>query len=214
MTFGADTQIKLHQNYPEFPADLRHRLGDHPLLRIESLAALAKALPRRCIEYNSGDLPVEQDPETTPANGLSIEDTLRHLGERQSWMAIKNVEKDAAYRRLLNKCLDDVRPLVASKTGRMYKTEAFIFISSPGSVTPFHMDPEHNILLQIRGRKTMRVFPARNAMITPPERHEAFHQHGGHRNLPYRPEFENACAGVRIVAGGRALRAREGAALG
>jgi hypothetical protein len=27
-------------------------------------------------------------------------------------------------------------------------------------VTPFHFDPEHNILLQIRGRKTMTIFPA------------------------------------------------------
>ena len=31
--------------------------------------------------------------------------------------------------------------------------EAFIFISSPNTVTPYHMDPEYNFLLQIRGTK-------------------------------------------------------------
>jgi len=31
----------------------------------------------------------------------------------------------------------------------MGRREGFIFVSSPGSVTPHHMDPEHNFLLQI-----------------------------------------------------------------
>jgi hypothetical protein len=40
----------------------------------------------------------------------------------------------------------------------MFRREGFIFISSPGSVTPFHMDPEHNFLLQIRGQKQISVW--------------------------------------------------------
>jgi cytochrome P450 len=32
----------------------------------------------------------------------------------------------------------------------MCQREGFIFISSPGAVTPFHLDPEHNFLLQIK----------------------------------------------------------------
>ena len=54
----------------------------------------------------------------------------------------------------------EIEPLVARSTGAMLKREAFIFVSSPGAVTPFHIDPEHNILLQIEGRKTMNVYPA------------------------------------------------------
>ena len=32
---------------------------------------------------------------------------------------------------------------------------ARIFVSSPGAVTPFHMDHEHNFILQIRGNKKL-----------------------------------------------------------
>jgi len=35
--------------------------------------------------------------------------------------------------------------------------EGFIFLSAPGSVTPSHTDPEHNLLLQIRGTKDMSL---------------------------------------------------------
>src|SRR5262249_48154572 len=43
-------------------------------------------------------------------------------------------------------------------TSEMLMREAFIFVSSPNVVTPYHMDPEYNFLLQICGKKTMHVF--------------------------------------------------------
>ncbi len=73
-------------------------------------------------------------------------------------------------------------------TGAMMKREGFIFISSPGSVTPFHFDPEHNILLQVRGRKTMTIFPADDERVVGGAEHERFHN-GGHRNLPWRDDI-------------------------
>ena len=48
------------------------------------------------------------------------------------------------------------------------------------------MDPEHNILLQIRGRKTMTIFPG-DVDVVPDEMHEAYHV-GGHRNLPWQDD--------------------------
>src|SRR3546814_4940370 len=62
--------------------------------------------------------------------------------------------------------------------------EALIFLSSPGSITPFHMDPEHNILLQIEGEKTMTVFPPGDETLVPAQQSECFHR-GGHRNLQW-----------------------------
>ena len=59
-----------------------------------------------------------------------------------------------------------LEPLVRARTGTMYKREAFIFVSSPNAVTPFHMDPEHNILMQLRGTKTMTLFPAAFSSLT------------------------------------------------
>jgi hypothetical protein len=67
----------------------------------------------------------------------------------------------------------------------MLRPEGFIFVSSPGSMTPYHFDPEHNILLQLRGWKTMTVFPAGDPRFAAPEAHEAYHSGGGPRNLPW-----------------------------
>ena len=192
MVVGAYTDSMLRQNYPDRPALLQLDMSSHPLLTLDRLAALAQTLPPHRIEYNAGELPIGQDPNLTPQNGLSVSETLARIAECRSWMVLKNIETDTAYGQLLEDCLAPIRPLVAARTGPLYKMEGFIFISSPGAVTPFHMDPEHNILMQICGRKTMRVFPARDPKFVSPERHEAFHAPCGHRNLPYKKDFDDS----------------------
>ena len=52
----------------------------------------------------------------------------------------------------------------------MLKPQGFIFVSSPDAVTPYHFDPEHNILLQLRGTKAMTLFPAGDPRFAPDER--------------------------------------------
>ncbi|MGZ8283998.1 MAG: cupin-like domain-containing protein [Allosphingosinicella sp.] len=174
--------------YPEQPALLGHGLVDHPLLQIEALAGLAQRIRPVDAEYNRGDLPVGVDPDETPANGLSVEETIRSIEHCGSWMVLKFVEQDPLYRDLLAATLAELEPAVRPFTGAMLKQEAFIFLSSPHAVTPFHFDPEHNILLQIRGRKTMTVFPAADEALVSGEAHETFHN-GGHRNLAWQDEF-------------------------
>ena len=174
--------------YPERPILIGHRLGDHPLLRLDALAALAQRIRPVDVEYNRGDLPVGVAPEDTPANGLSVEQTIRSIEDCGSWMVLKFVEQDPVYRDLLREALAELEPTVRPATGAMLKQEAFVFISSPGAVTPFHFDPEHNILLQVRGRKVMHVFPAGDDALVSGEEHERFHD-GGHRNLPWRDDF-------------------------
>lgn len=175
--------------YPERPAKLRHKLQDDGLFEITRLLQLAQTLHPENIEYNAGDLPLGQDPAKTPMNGLSPEETIRRIAECRSWMVMKNVEADPEYASLMERCLADISDAAAASTGAMHRKEAFIFLSSPGAVTPFHMDPEHNILMQVRGAKTMHVYPPRDYSIVSPEQHEAYHEKG-HRNLVYREEFE------------------------
>jgi ribosomal protein L16 Arg81 hydroxylase len=72
----------------------------------------------------------------------------------------------------------------------MCLAQGFIFITSPGSVTPYHMDPEHNFLLQIRGTKRIHLFDGRDRSIVSEEDLER-HYGGAHRNLEFRPEYED-----------------------
>lgn len=174
--------------YPDASTPLTHGLSGHPLLTVRAIAALAERLPGEQVEYNPGKLPLGITAENTPRPTLSIAETIRTIGDNGSWMVLKNVERDAAYGALLDEALEPLRAVVEARTGPMAHREAFIFLTSPGSVTPFHMDPEHNILLQIAGGKVMTVFPAGDPALVPPEKSEAFHI-GAHRNLIWDEAF-------------------------
>ncbi|WP_242129711.1 cupin-like domain-containing protein [Sphingobium sp. Sx8-8] len=186
--------------YPDRAAKLGHGLAGHELLTLEALAQLAERMPAASVEYNLGKLPLGVRPEDMPANGLTLGETIRTIETNGSWAVLKNVERDAAYGALLDRALGELAPLVEGKTGPMLHREAFLFLSSPGSVTPFHMDPEHNILLQIRGEKTMTVFPAGDEELVPAIRSEAFHA-GGHRNLDWRDAFRERGTAVTLLPG-------------
>lgn len=174
--------------YPEHPVLLEHHLVGHPLFELEALAQLGTRMREIDVEYNRGDLPVGIAGDAVESNGLGIADTIRGIEKNGSWMVLKFIEQDPIYRQLLHDTLAEIAPAVRDVTGEMLKLEGFIFVSSPNAVTPFHFDPEHNILLQIRGSKTFTVFPADDDGVADGVSHETFHN-GGHRNLKWRDDF-------------------------
>jgi len=200
VAFDSTTRDTFTSAYPDRPVQLTHLLAGHPLLTLPALAQLAERMPNDSVEYNRGDLPLGVKPEDTPGNGLSLGDTIRTIETNGSWAVLKNVERDTAYGELLEAALEDLRPIVEASTGPMLHREAFIFITSPGSVTPFHMDPEHNILLQIRSDKTMTVFPTHDEETVPAEKSESF-SHGGHRNLIWEDRFIERGMAVHLNPG-------------
>jgi hypothetical protein len=178
-------------SYPEGPHKLRHNFSAHPLLELDALAELGDALPAASVEYNRGDLPIGVDGKPA-GTGLSIGETIRGIEQTNSWAVLKNIEQHPAYAALLAELLGEIEDEIVRKTGKMMKTQGFIFVSSPEAVTPYHFDPEHNILLQITGHKAMTVFPAGNADCAPDNVHEAYHT-GGARELSWAEEL--ACHG-------------------
>ena len=181
--FDAEARRVFAANYPEVPHVLDHGLDTHPLLELGALAELAEALPAQSVEYNRGDLPIGVDGKPG-ATGLSIGQTIREVARANSWAVLKNVEQVPAYEALLMGLLGELRSDIEAKTGAMLTPQGFIFISSPLAVTPYHFDPEHNILLQITGSKVMTQFPAGDARFAPDEVHESYHT-GGPRELPW-----------------------------
>jgi hypothetical protein len=170
------------------PFRVRHRLADHPLFVLERLLELSKRLPQSSVEYNAGTLPIGQDPGSTPRNGLSVQDTIARIATCKSWLVLKNIEQDPEYEALLDACLAEVRVLSEPLDPGMCEKEGFIFITSPGSVTPFHIDIEHNFLLQVRGTKFFNIWPHDDRTVLSEPEIESFYQ-GAHRNLVYKDEY-------------------------
>lgn len=193
-------QDTFNAQFARAPFLVPHRLTQHTLFSLASLVELSKRLPASQVEYNAGEVPVGLDPALTPRNGLSPEETIRRIAECRSWLVLKHVEHDPAYRLLLDYCLADVKAASARLTAGMRDPHAFIFVSSPGAVTPYHMDPEENFLLQIRGTKTLSVFDrADRAVVSEPDL-ERFLT-GAHRNLGWRDEFQSRARAFELRPG-------------
>ena len=121
-------------------------------------------------------------------------ETVRGIDHNGRWMVFWYLEQVPEYGALLDDCLDEAQTYLPRAVGPMYQREAFLFLSAPGAVTPVHFDPEHNFLLQIRGRKDMNVSAFRSPET---ERRELERYYdGGVRNLEATPE-------VRIKLSGR-----------
>jgi len=183
------------------PFHLRHGLAGHPSFSLPRLVQLARRLPEEFVEYNAGALPVGVRPQETPRNGLSPEETVRRIAECGSWMVLKRVEQDPEYGALLDRCLDEVAAQAGAALPRMRRREGFIFLSSPGAVTPFHLDPEHNFLLQIRGTKTVSMWDREDRFVLPEAELEKFYAAFVHRNLPWREVFQTTAWVVPLEPG-------------
>jgi oxalate decarboxylase/phosphoglucose isomerase-like protein (cupin superfamily) len=199
--FPETARAALANAYPETVTKLTHSLAADPRLTLTALVALAGEFAPEHVEYNPGDLPIGIDPKDVPRASLSIAETVQSIEENGSWMVLKFIEKHPVYRALLEETLAEIDPITRGKTGEMLGMEGFIFISSPGAVTPFHFDPEHNILMQIRGNKVMTLFPAGDERIVSGIAHEHFHLGLQHRNLVWQDDFATLAQPVSLAPG-------------
>jgi hypothetical protein len=179
------------------PFTIAHHLAKDPRFELPRLVELARAMPESAVEYNAGNVPVDLDPAHIPANGLSIPETIRRIETCGSWMVLKWVENDPTFGKLLNDCLDEVMQFSERVAPGMKRRRGFIFITSPGSVTPFHFDQEYNFLLQIRGSKTVHVFPP--SISTEREVEERFAV--SHRNLHFQDAFQKSATTFQLSGG-------------
>lgn len=198
--FPVESLKNFNQSYPDSILKLRHEFLDHPLMEISPLLALSERLPASVIEHNIGSLPIGIGQHDVPKHTASVRDTINAIEENGSWVVLKNIELDPTYRALLHDVLAEVRPAVEAHTGPMLNLVGFIFISSPHSVTPFHSDPEYNILLQTRGTKTMTLFSGTDESIIPAQFHEIYHT-GGPRTVLWKDEYEGRGTDVTLHAG-------------
>ncbi len=173
--------------YPERPQVFEHCLCDHPLMQIEALAQLAERLPASAIEYAAAEQPIGVEGKP-PVPAITPAEAIRQIDTSGCWVALTFIEQDPAYAALLAEVIEELRPAIEPRTGGIHQPAAFVFVTSPGGTTPYHFDPEHNILLQIRGDKVMTQFPPNDPAYSPSEAHEMYHT-GGPRELKWRDEM-------------------------
>lgn len=159
------------------PFAFRHRLAEHPLFAIPRLFELVQSLARLPDEvyFDAGEVGVSQRWDRIPLPQMSVEDALRRIETSGAWIIIRHAERDEAYGRLLDECMAEAEHLANRPFRReMLKQHAIIFITSPGRVTPYHIDRECNFILQIHGNKTLNVFDRTDREVLTEEELERF----------------------------------------
>jgi hypothetical protein len=160
-------------------AAVTHALSDHPLLQIDALVELGKRqAARKLVRSHNADATAGTSFADAPnlhPNAKSAEQTLADIAHARAWMSLLNVQADPIYRKLIDEVLDDVRPIVDLRDPGMCYRAGWIFVSSPNAVTPFHIDHEHNFILQIRGKKRLYVWDHRDRVAVPEYGQELFH---------------------------------------
>jgi hypothetical protein len=150
-------QIPFDGAFPEQPAEFVHGFHEDDRLTLESIADLADRLPRSVI-YDTAAQPLLVPHGGPPRGALARPgDVIRNLGDANAWLTLLNVEEDPTYAELMNRTLDQLEPGMLGNQGKMFNRAAFIFLSSPNSVTPAHFDIEHSLLMQVSGSKTVSI---------------------------------------------------------
>lgn len=168
---------------------LKHSLAGHPLFTLPRLVELAKAMPRDRIEYNSGKVAVDVKPEDVPRIDKSPEDVIRSIEHDNAWMVLKRVESHPAYRSVLESFVREANLAAGRQPGEFEDIQGFIFVSSANATTPFHIDAEENILIQLHGDKFVRTFENGDRSLVAEEEMEL--SPNKHRNMPYEDWFES-----------------------
>jgi len=156
-----------------------HALSDHPLLQIGALVELGKRQQeRKLVRTHTADATAGTSFADAPLlhpNHKGTAATLADIEKARAWMSLLNVQADPVYRQLIDDVLDEVGPIVSRHDPGMCYRAGWIFVTSPNAVTPFHMDHEHNFILQIRGHKRLYTWDPFDRVVVSERAQELFH---------------------------------------
>lgn len=140
----------------------RHTLAGHPLFELPRIADLALKLwgtGKGLVTMKAGDTTVAGGWTDMPGKSMSLVKAIRELPESGAWLMLKNVYLDPEYRALMDQGYRDLSELTGLDVARDVSwPDAYIFVASPRSITPYHFDHESTFLMQIHGEKTYNIF--------------------------------------------------------
>jgi hypothetical protein len=148
------------------PIVMRHSLAESPLFSDEALVRLIEATPRE--NYHVNTMPRDaSDPHLWregDMSGLSGREVMAAVERGELWVHLQRVqEADAAYRDLLDAALDELSRRVPGFN--TFQRSMSVLISSPRMNVAYHADVPGQSLWQVRGRKRVWIYPAREPFL-------------------------------------------------
>lgn len=157
----------------------RHKLLGHPALSLDNLANVIPALRKHQVMFADRMLETTADFEGTfreRPRDRSIEEVIERIRTSDSYIMVKSPESHDSFRDLYADLISDVEETMRLRgmSGRALEPQLYLFIASPNSITPFHIDRYSTFLMQFRGSKQVTVFPQWDERVVTQRDREAY----------------------------------------
>ncbi len=171
-----------------------HRLVDHPALSLDVLADVLPSLPSNQVFHSSGRLANTDNFDRAHLDhrpAVDLETALEQLLTTDGYIMVRRPETHAAFKPLFAALHAEVSQLVSAAGIPRAIDDAmlYLFIASPNSVTPFHIDRYSTFLMQCRGSKVVTVYSPWDVRVVDDQDTEHFFANTGRRPV-WRPETE------------------------
>jgi hypothetical protein len=160
------------RDFDRQPFRFSHELASHPALQLDFLRDVVLSLPREQVFASRADLKIDTDfdrAHVSHAIDQSLEATLADMATTNSYVMVRKPDSDPRLREVLELFTSELGEyvkdipqvpvsLLSRKTRAFHDPMLYLFISSPNSVTPFHVDRYSTLLLQLRGSKNVMIW--------------------------------------------------------
>lgn len=148
------------------PFKFHHQLMGHPALELENLAKVIPSLPDEYVKYSKGLMRNGDDFENCNVHHrsqMSLAETIECMRTSDSYVMVRSPQIHESFQPVFRDLSGDVDHLLRQMFGQrerlLIRPQLYLFIASPSSHTPFHIDRNSTMLLQFRGSKQVALFP-------------------------------------------------------
>jgi hypothetical protein len=171
---GARTLFR--RDFDRFPFAFNHTLQNSGYFTLDALKDLASRMATKPNRWYC------EEGDTKPRNGWnagssrrSLEDSIAGVAHHKSLVILKRIQEDPEYEQLLFDLQEELSDLTGTDVASRYRDGLMtVLITSPGRITPYHLDGEANLLMQILGTKSVYIFDGNDREILPFQELERF----------------------------------------
>ena len=178
------------------PFKFQHLLMGHPALELSNLAKVIPSLPSEYVKYSKGLMRNGEDFENCNLlhpSQMSLAETIECMRTSDSYVMVRSPQIHESFQPVFRDLSADVEHLLRQAFGErnrlLIKPQLYLFIASPGSHTPFHIDRNSTMLLQFRGSKQVVLFPRWENRVVSDQAREAYAAYDNTK-LPWSDERE------------------------
>jgi hypothetical protein len=196
--------------HPRKVSRVHHNYSDHPLLALSALEQLAERLYQKKsgqLRFLSEGIKADSKFDTLSEHreNKSIAEIFKNISNPGSWIAMYAVQSEPEYKKLAWDVINSVTGELKELDPGIFFADAYFFISSPPSVTPYHVDRENVFILQIAGKKGFASWNPSQREVISEEAIEEWIVSRSLDKLKYQPEFLKTAVVNDVVEAGEGL---------